>query len=136
MDKALFWLCLLNTALIIVHEIDAAYWKEWRLFRRLSEWPPFRALDEMEERRGLALFLIVHIPLLFLLLYGLTAVANGGGLWYSLVMGILLIIHYTAHWILARKDNAVFSTAVSRAILFGSLLVAIAQIGFTVKELL
>jgi len=37
------WLYLVNTVLLTVHEIDSAYWHEWRLLRlpgRVVEWRP------------------------------------------------------------------------------------------------
>ena len=29
MEDTLFWLYLVNAVILIVHEIDSAYWKEW-----------------------------------------------------------------------------------------------------------
>jgi hypothetical protein len=36
MSEALFWLYLTNAVLLINHEIDSAYWKEWELFHPAS----------------------------------------------------------------------------------------------------
>ena len=33
MEKILFWIYLANAVLLISHEIDSAYWKEWDLFK-------------------------------------------------------------------------------------------------------
>jgi hypothetical protein len=52
---------LFNATLIIVHEIESAYWEEWKLFRLPG---------------GLEGFLLVHIPLVALILYGLVEVNN------------------------------------------------------------
>jgi len=60
MTEALFWLYLINAVLLINHEIDSAYWKEWDLFKLPG---------------GLAGFLLLHFPLLFIILYGLAVVA-------------------------------------------------------------
>jgi len=30
---AMFWLYMVNAVLLILHEIDSAYWKEWELFK-------------------------------------------------------------------------------------------------------
>ena len=59
MADFLFWLYLTNSVLLINHEIDSAYWKEWELFRLPG---------------GIAGFLLIHFPLLFLILYGLILV--------------------------------------------------------------
>ncbi|MHA1463081.1 MAG: DUF6713 family protein, partial [Candidatus Heimdallarchaeota archaeon] len=29
----MFWLYMVNAVLLILHEIDSAYWKEWELFK-------------------------------------------------------------------------------------------------------
>jgi hypothetical protein len=31
--KFLFWIYMINAILLISHEIDSAYWKEWELFK-------------------------------------------------------------------------------------------------------
>ena len=36
MFELLFWLYLVNAVLLITHEIDSAYWKEWELFKLLE----------------------------------------------------------------------------------------------------
>lgn len=52
----------LNVSLVICHEIDAARWHEWELFRLPG---------------GAASFLALHLALIPCLLVGLTAVATG-----------------------------------------------------------
>jgi hypothetical protein len=32
MAEALFWICLVDAILLINHEIDSAFWQEWKLF--------------------------------------------------------------------------------------------------------
>ncbi len=54
--EILFWIYLINAILLINHEIDSAYWKEWELFKLPG---------------GIGGFLLLHFPLLFLILYGL-----------------------------------------------------------------
>ena len=73
MYEALFWIYLLNSAFIIVHEIDSGYWKEWELFHLPG---------------GVNAFLLLHLPLMGLLLYGLVLVRERSpwGLAVSLVM--------------------------------------------------
>jgi len=46
--KILFWLYLINAILLINHEIDSAFWKEWELFKLLG---------------GIGGFLILHFPI-------------------------------------------------------------------------
>ena len=59
MTDLLFWVYLINAVLLINHEIDSAYWKEWDLFKLPG---------------GITGFLILHFPILFLILYGLILV--------------------------------------------------------------
>jgi hypothetical protein len=59
MGKLLLGLYLVNSVLLINHEIDSAYWKEWRLFKLPG---------------GSTGFLLLHFPLLFLILLGLVLV--------------------------------------------------------------
>lgn len=47
MFDILLWLYLANAILLICHEMDSAYWKEWELFRLPG---------------GITLFLIIHFP--------------------------------------------------------------------------
>jgi hypothetical protein len=53
MKDLLFWLCSVSAVTLIVHEIGSAYWKEWDLFCL---------------RGGAASFLLLHLPLLFLVM--------------------------------------------------------------------
>jgi len=46
--KILFWLYLVNAILLINHEIDSAFWKEWELFKLPG---------------GIGGFLILHFPI-------------------------------------------------------------------------
>jgi hypothetical protein len=59
MADVVFWLYSVNATLLIVHEIDSAYRQEWKLFRLPG---------------GISFFLILHLPLVFLILYGLAQV--------------------------------------------------------------
>jgi hypothetical protein len=71
----LVWIYILNSVLLIVHEIDSAYWQEWKLFKLPG---------------GLTFFLCLHIPLAFVVLYGLLLVYQYtvAGLIISLVLGL------------------------------------------------
>jgi len=60
--RALLWLYLLNASFLLTHEIDSAYWKEWQLFGMPG---------------GIQLFLILNLILVFVVLYGLQALAQG-----------------------------------------------------------
>jgi hypothetical protein len=71
MGSFLFWLYFFNSVLLINHEIDSAYWKEWELFKLPG---------------GITGFLLIHFPLLIFVLYGLVLVSRQSlsGLIFSL----------------------------------------------------
>lgn len=135
LSRALYYLCMFNTILIILHEVDAAYWKEWKLFRALGDWKPFQALEELSDQKGLAVFLLAHLPLLFVLLYGLMLMNNGEGLWYSLFLSSFLILHFFVHQLTIKKGRVEFTWPISRVIFWFMLFISIAQLLITISLL-
>jgi hypothetical protein len=119
MINALFWLYLINSVLLINHEIDSAYWNEWRLFRL---------------RGGITVFLIIHFPLLFIILYGLVEVYKQSftGLVLSVILSAGGIFAFSIHSYFIRKGNPEFSLPLSRLILIATLMVSLAQMAVTV----
>lgn len=59
MGNLLLGFYLANSVLLINHEIDSVYWREWELFKLPG---------------GPTGFLLLHFPLLFLILFGLILV--------------------------------------------------------------
>jgi hypothetical protein len=118
MTEALFWLYLANAVLLINHEIDSAYWKEWDLFRLPG---------------GIGGFLLLHFPLLFIILYGLAAVAreHPSALWFSLLLGFGGIVAFSIHTYFLKKGRHEFDHPVSKLILWATLLVSLGQLGVT-----
>jgi hypothetical protein len=55
--QVMFWLCL---SLMMVHELDATWHKEWRLLPGLSSLP---------DRWGRIVFVLAHIPIFWWVLY-------------------------------------------------------------------
>lgn len=58
----LLWLYLANAAVLILHQIDAAYWHEWDLFGMPG---------------GIQLNLLLNVPLILLVLFGQQRLAQG-----------------------------------------------------------
>lgn len=118
MSEALFWIYLLNAVVLIIHEIDSAYWKEWELFRLPG---------------GVAGFLLLHFPLLVFVLYGLALVrdASRAGLFFSLVLAGSGIFAWAIHnWFISR-GRVEFTPAISRGILYMTLILSVIQILLT-----
>ena len=119
MSEFLFWVYLVNSVLLINHEIDSAYWKEWDLFGLPG---------------GIAGFLILHLPLLFLILYGLVLVSQQSfvGLIFSLVLAIGGIFAFSIHMSFIKKGRNEFRTPISLSILIATLAVSLVQAGLTI----
>ena len=103
-SKVLFWLYLTNAILLIIHEIDSAFWKEWELFKLPG---------------GISGFLIMHFPILFLILYGLVLVSEQSflGLIVSLILSAGGIFAFCIHTAFIRRGRPEFNTLISRCIL-------------------
>ena len=119
----LFWLYLINSILLINHEIDSAYWKEWELFKLPG---------------GINGFLIIHFPLLLFILYGLVLVYRGSiaGWICSLVLSGGGLFAFGIHSFFIKKGHRQFTTPISKLILTATLITSILQGGLTVYLLL
>ena len=97
MKDILFWFYLLNALVLILHEIDSAYWKEWELFHLPG---------------GEAGFLLLHIPLLLPVLFGLVLVERGAlaGLILSLLVSGAGLFSFSIHTTFIRRGHSQFNT--------------------------
>ena len=113
-----FWLYLVNSVLLILHEMDSAYWQEWRLFRLPG---------------GIAGFLAIHIPLLGLVLWGLVQVWQGtaAGLVFSLALAGSGILAFAIHTIFIKRGHGEFTTTASLMLLRLILVVSVIQLLIT-----
>jgi hypothetical protein len=123
MGEILFWVYLINAVLLINHEIDSAYWKEWELFGLPG---------------GITGFLLIHFPLLFLVLYGLVLVyqLTIAGLILSLVLGLVGVFAFTIHTYFVKRGRDEFTTPISRIILVATLIVSLIQLAITLYVLI
>ncbi len=118
MTEILFWLYLSNSVLLINHEIDSAYWKEWELFKLPG---------------GITGFLLVHFPLLLFILYGLVLVARSSlsGMIFSLILSLSGIFAFSIHTYFLKKGRNEFDKPISKFILIATLIVSIVQLAVT-----
>ena len=119
MFDILFGLYLINAVLIINHEIDSAYWREWELFKLPG---------------GIDGFLIIHFPLLFVILYGLILVFKQSlvGLIFSLLLSLGGVFAFAIHTYFIKKGRNEFKTPISFFILVSTLIVSVFQGGITI----
>lgn len=106
--------------MLITHEIDSAYWHEWELFGLPG---------------GIQLFLILHIPLLSLLLWGYRSVVlwTRGAQTYSYLLAFAGILAVLIHGGFLAAGMPQFRSSTSLALLAATLTLSIWQIA-TVKR--
>ncbi len=115
----LLWIYLANATFLINHEIDSAYWKEWKLFRLPG---------------GINGFLLIHFPLLFIVIYGAVLIGrqSPAGLVISLLVSLAGIFAFGIHLFFIRKGRNEFKTAMSLFILAVILVLSMIQALLTV----
>lgn len=120
--ETLFWIYLINAIILINHEIDSAYWQEWKLINPNDE-------------KGIAGFLILHFPMLFVILYGLILVERGTfiGLIISLTLSAGGIFAFFFHFHFIRKGRPEFNSVISKSIIISTFIVSVVQLMLTVK---
>jgi hypothetical protein len=123
MGEILFWIYLINAVLLINHEIDSAYWKEWDLFGLPG---------------GITGFLLIHFPLLFLVLYGLVLVyqLTIAGLILSLALSLGGVFAFAIHTYFIKQGRDEFTTPISRFILIVTLILSLIQLAITLYLLI
>lgn len=123
MFESLFWIYIINSVLVIDHEIDSAYWREWDLFKLPG---------------GITGFLILHLPIVFLVLYGLILVFQQtfAGLMFSLALSFVGLFAFTIHTVFIKKGRNEFKVPVSIFLLISTLLVSLIQAVITIYLLM
>lgn len=129
----LLGLYLANATLLVCHEIDSAYWKEWDFFGGLLGQPPLPDGD----LGGLTGFLIFHIPAVLAVLYGLLEVQKGTarGNWFSLGVCACGLFAFGIHMFGLGSGRPEFRSNISVVILVGILLASLGQLFFTVRRM-
>lgn len=102
--KALTALYILNATLLLLHEIESAHEREWEILKLPG---------------GITGFLIIHIPIIVFLFYGLTEIEKGTtlGAVFGIIAGTGGIIPFIVHKVAVKRDDR-FNLAVSNAIIF------------------
>ena len=114
MDSLIDFLFLLNISFITMHELDAIYQKEWRVF---FGWTP------LSDEAGYQLFTALHVPLLLLILWNVQSTS------FQMGFDLFLIIHAGLHWGLRHHPKATFNNWFSRFWIFGGAILGSVHLG-------
>ena len=119
MDSFLLWIYITNSTLLIIHEIESAYWKEWELFRLPGK---------------ITGFLLLHFPIIFLILFGVLEIYAKTVIGYiiSITVGLGGIFAFSIHTYFIRKGKDSFNLVISKIILVLTLFLSLIQIGATI----
>ena len=111
----LLWVYIINGMFLINHEIDSAYWNEWKLFKI---------------KGGITGFLVFHIPVLIFFMYGVVEVYKMSlfGLIVSLIMALTGIFAFCIHTYFIKKGRNEFNVPFSKFILSSTLILSLLQI--------
>jgi hypothetical protein len=112
---------IINAMLLVLHEIESAYEKEWEILRL-----PGRITG----------FLLLHIPILFIMFYGLIELERMSrvGSILGIVLGAGGLLPLLIHKFLAsRKDR--FALFISNAIIYLNVVTGVVLIYLAISEL-
>lgn len=114
-------LYIVNATLLLLHEIESAYEKEWEILKL-----PVKITG----------FLLLHVPIIFLLFYGLIEIEKSTpvGLIFGIILGIGGIIPFIVHKILCKTPDQ-FNLPISNIILYLNVLLGISLLFLSVKIL-
>ncbi len=124
-----FWLYIFNAVLIILHEIESAYWKEWKLFKKVNQlW---------KEETELTFFLVIHIPFLVLFFIGIVELEQNSllGIIITIILNIAGIAAFSIHMYFIKKGRKEFKLPISYSILSLLLSTSIAQLFIQIFKL-
>ncbi len=119
----LVWLYFANAVLLINHEIDSAYWKEWKQFKATFGW--FRNDDDTNNMKW---FLIIHFFMIFVILFGLIEVYKASMIGYvcSIILSAGGMLAFFFHTYYIKNGRREFKVPISKFILSAMPIVSIA----------
>lgn len=99
----------LGLSSIILHEMDAVRCKEWRIFPGLSS---------LEDKLGFKIFMLAHVPLFYLLLWGLLGQHDNTQV--KLGLDVFFIVHVGLHLLFLRHTKNEFKDVLSWSIIISA----------------
>lgn len=109
--KLIIILYVLNSTLLILHEIESGFKKEWELLKLPGK---------------ITGFLLIHIPIIILLFYGLLEIEKNTkiGLILGIIIGICGTIPLLIHKIIIKKSGY-FDLVISNLIIYLNTIVGV-----------
>lgn len=106
--KIITFLYIANATLLLLHELESAYEKEWEILKL-----PGRITG----------FLLLHVPIIILLFYGLIEIERNSavGLIFGIITGIGGVIPFIVHKIIVKTTNN-FNLLISNIIIYLNIL--------------
>ena len=117
--KMISILYIINATLLLLHEIESAYEKEWEILKL-----PGRITG----------FLLLHIPIIIVIFYGLIEIEKNSrtGFILGIVMGIAGVIPFIVHKIIVRKAEH-FNLIISNIIIYSNILSGVSLLFLTLR---
>jgi hypothetical protein len=105
---------ILNTTLLLLHEIESAYEKEWEILKIPGK---------------ITVFLLLHIPIILIIFYGLLEIEkqSAQGLRLGIIMGIAGVIPFLVHKIFVRRKDR-FNLLISNILIYTNIVTGIGTI--------
>ena len=105
--KAITLLYVLNATLLLLHEIESAYEKEWEILKLPGK---------------ITGFLLLHIPIIIIIFYGLIEIEKETipGLILGVILGIGGMIPFAVHKLIFKRPGQ-FSLPISNGIIYLSI---------------
>ncbi len=102
--KIITMIYILNSTLLVLHEIESAYEKEWEILKMPGK---------------ITGFLLLHIPIILIIFFGLTELEKLStiGLIFSIVLGIGGIIPFLVHKVFVRRKDH-FNLLISNVVIY------------------
>jgi hypothetical protein len=116
--KVITLLYILNATLLLLHEIESAYEKEWELLKLPGK---------------ITGFLLLHIPIILLIFYGLLEIEKNTsvGLLFGIILGIGGIIPFLVHKMLVKRMGH-FNLMISNTIIYLNVLSGLSLLFFSI----
>ena len=112
---------ILNATLLLLHEIESAYEKEWEILKLPGK---------------ITGFLLMHIPIILFLFWGLIEIYKHTttGMIIGIITGIGGLIPFVVHKLLVKRDKC-FNRMISNIIMILNIITGVGTIVFSVIDL-